>query len=136
MDFENATELERVFGGWPSFHDAEVLTASFDRSGNDGPTLQLVVHVFEMTPEVDAKGYFVLKNHTEVTMIFTKIAVNRFEWFNHQNVLSSLEIEDIPPAEHDGRRFRIDLPSSYGLEATFECDRAIVSGVRPHEFDV
>jgi hypothetical protein len=81
MPFENAAELENIFGGWPSFHDAEV----------------------------------------------------SFEWFNHQNVLWSLDIEDIPPAEHDGRRFRVELPSSYGLEATFECERAIVSGVRPYE---
>lgn len=132
MHFENAAELERVFGFWPSFHDAEVIRATFETSGEDSPTLQLVVYVFEMTPEVDGKGYFVLKNQTEVTMTFTRVAVSRFQWFHQQNVLQDLGIEDIPPADHEGRRFRIDLPSCVGLEATFECARAIVSGVRPY----
>jgi hypothetical protein len=66
-------------------------------------------------------------------MFLTKIALSRFEWFNHQNVLSSLEVEEIPASEHDGRRLRVDLPSSFGLEATFECERAIVSSVKPYE---
>lgn len=52
---ENAAALEAIFGRWPSFHDAEVLRVALDRSGDDGPTLELVVHVFVMTGEVDAR---------------------------------------------------------------------------------
>ena len=86
-----------------------------------------------MTSEVDAKGYYVLKNHTEVALSFTKVVMSRLQWFNHQNVLSSLEIDEIDPAAHEGRRFHVELPSSFGLEAVFECERAIVTDVRSFE---
>jgi hypothetical protein len=133
MSFEGARLLEDVFGRWPSFHDAEVLHASFDRSGEEGPTLVLAIHVFEMTSEVDAGGCYVLKHHTEVTMRFTRINLTRFEGFNEQNVLWSFDVEEIPPSEHDGRRLRVDMPTSYGLVCSFECERAFVIGVKPFE---
>ena len=131
VHFENAADLEAIFGYWPSFHDAEVLRVVLDRSGDEGPTLQIVIQVFEMTSEVDAKGYYVLKNHTEVALSFTKVVVSRLQWFNHQNVLSSLEIDEIDPAAT--RVGDVELPSSFGLEAVFECERAIVTDVRSFE---
>ena len=133
MTWEHAEKLESVFGRWPSFHDAEVLRLSLDRSGEDGPTLDVVVHVFEMTTEIDAKGFYVLKNHTEVTLRFTHVMLSRLQWFNHQNVLLSLEVEELDPTAHEGRRFGVEMPSSYGLEADFECRRAIVLKVQPFQ---
>jgi hypothetical protein len=131
LNWEQASNLESIFGRWPSFHDAEVLRLSLDRSGEEGPTLDVVIHVFEMTTEIDAKGFYVLKNHTEVTFRFTHVVLSRLQWFNRQNVLSSLEVEELDPTAHEGRRFRVDMPSSYGLEAEFECQRAIVLNVQP-----
>jgi hypothetical protein len=84
-----------------------------------------------MTAEVDAKGFYVLKNHTEVTLRFTHVMLSRLQWFNRQNVLWSLEVEELDPTAHEGRRFRVEMPSSYGLEAAFECRRAIVLNVQP-----
>ena len=65
VTFENSSALESIFGRWPSFHDAEMLRVVLDRSGDEGPTLEAVIRVFEMTSDVDPKGYYVLKNHTE-----------------------------------------------------------------------
>jgi Immunity protein 50 len=132
VSFENSATIESIFGRWPSFHDAEVLRVVLDRSGDEGPTLEAAIHVFEMTSDVDPRGYYVLKNHTEVTLRFTDVVLTRLQWFNNQNVLSSLEISDIDPNQHDGKRFRVELPSSYGLEAEFDCKRAIVVEVRPY----
>jgi hypothetical protein len=97
LNWEHASNLVSVFGRWPSFHDAEVLRLSLDRSGEEGPTLDVVIHVFEMTTEIDAKGFYVLKNHTELTLRFTHVVLSRLQWFNHQNVLSSLEVEELDP---------------------------------------
>jgi Immunity protein 50 len=130
---EHAEQLTRIFGEWPSFHDAEVIRLTLDRSGPDGPTLEAQIHVFAMTSEVDATGHYVLKNHTLVTLRFTEVAIERLRWFNNQNVLSDLIFSDLDPAVHDGRRFRVELPSSYGLEGTFECKRAIVSEVKAYD---
>jgi hypothetical protein len=132
VSIENAGSLESVFGAWPSFHDAEVLRVVLDRSGDDWPTLEAAIHVFEMTSEVDSKGFYVLRNHTEVLLRFTGVVATRLQWFNHQNVLSSLEISELNPNEHEGRVIRVEMPSSYGLEAEFDCKRAIVASVRPY----
>jgi len=129
---EQSDQVTRIFGKWPSFHDAEVVRLVLDSSGAEGPTLEMQIHVFEMTPEVDAKGSYVLKNHTLVTLRFTEVALQNLQWFNKQNVLFELVVVDIDPAAHDGRRLRVELPSSYGLEAMFECKRAIVSDVKAH----
>ena len=131
LNWEYASTLESVFGRWPSFHDAEVLRLSLDRSGEEGPTLDVVIHVFERTTAIDAKGFYVLKNHTEATFRFTDVVLSRLQWFNRQNVLSSLEVEELDPTVNEGRRFRLEMPSSYGMEAQFECRRAIVLNVQP-----
>lgn len=133
VKIENAESLEFVFGRWPSFHDAEVLRVVLDRSGEDGPTLEAAIHVFEMTSEVDSRGYYVLRHHTEVVLRFTGVVLSRLQWFNHQNVLSSLEISELEPHEHEGTRFHVEMPSSYGLEAEFDCKRVVVASVRPYE---
>lgn len=132
-EFENAELLTSIFDGWPSFHDAEVLRLSLDRSGVDGPILEVAIHLFRSSSEVDAKGYYVRRHHTEACLKFTEVVLSRCQWFNHQNVLQSLDVEDLSPSEHEGRRFRVTMPSSYGLECEFECKRAIVSAVRPFE---
>ena len=129
---ENVSALESIFGRWPSFHDAEVLRVVLDRSGDDGPTLYTTIHLFEMTSEVDAKGYFVLKNHTEVELMFTTVELIRLQGFNNQNVISTLKINPTEPRNAGSRRLRVELSSSYGLETVFECERAVVSEVKPY----
>jgi hypothetical protein len=54
--------LVAAMGHWPSFHDADVRRV--ERSGD---ALTVVVHVFQMTSEVDVRGYFVLTKHHLVT---------------------------------------------------------------------
>jgi len=131
--FENAQLLTTIFDRWPSFHDAEVLRLVLDRSGPDRPTVEAVIHVFQMTSEVNAKGYYVLKHHTEAALRFTGVEVLSIQGFNPQNVISNLVVEPLDPAEHEGRRLRVAMPSIYGVEVELECERAIVAGVRPFE---
>jgi hypothetical protein len=67
LNIDNHELLTRIFGTWPSFHDAEVLTVRLDRSGNsadDGPALEAAIHVFRMTSEIDSRGYYVSKRTT------------------------------------------------------------------------
>lgn len=127
--FEDSAKLESVFGRWPSFHDAEVLRAVLDRSGAAGPAFEVTIHVFEMTNDVDADGFYVQRNHTEVTLRFDDIKDLKLEAFNRQNVLAGLAVSRF---DRDGRaRLRVAMPSSFGMEAGFECARATVVHVRP-----
>jgi hypothetical protein len=131
--FENADRLTRVFGRWPSFHDAEILSIHLDRGGQEGPTLEARIHVFETTSEVDAKGYFVLKSHTLVTLMFTGVTLEGMAWINGQNVLEDIEITELASTGDDGRRFHIEFIPSYGLGAAFECKAAVVVEATPFD---
>jgi hypothetical protein len=63
-------KLIRIFGNWPSFHDAEVLELNLWRGRGDpdkhissAPVLTLVFHVWEMTKETSSDGYFISTIH-------------------------------------------------------------------------
>jgi hypothetical protein len=60
----NCQLLTDIFGRFPSFHDAEVLSVTLDRQeiSGDRPNLKAAIYVFEMTPEVSSEGKYVLKN--------------------------------------------------------------------------
>lgn len=127
--FEDSAKLEGVFGRWPPFHDAAVLRAVLDRSGTSGPAFEVTIHVFEMTNEVDVDGFYVQRSHTEVTLRFDDIKELKLEAFNRQNVLAGLTVSRF---DRDGRaRLRVAMPSSFGMDASFECARATVVHVRP-----
>ncbi len=87
--------------------------------------MTLVVHAFELGPSG-------VSNHTAVTFVFAEISGLSLEGFNAQNVLWELEIEKLA-APHTEQRFRVRLPTSHGLEASFSCAAVAVTGVEPHE---
>ena len=130
---EHRDRLTSIFGQWPSFHDAEVIRLVLDRAGPEAPTLETQIHVFAATPEVDSTGHHVLTKHMLVTLRFTDVDLESLDSFNEQNVLFELSFSSIPPVEHEGRGIRVEMASSFGLAAAFECKRAIVTGVEPYE---
>jgi hypothetical protein len=77
------------FGGWPSFHDAEVTSIELHRHGSS----YLRVHTFRMTGEFDERGYYKLTQHAVVTFEVSDITSLDLSGFNHQNVLSCLLIQ-------------------------------------------
>ncbi|MFN2515224.1 MAG: Imm50 family immunity protein [Pyrinomonadaceae bacterium] len=129
---KNEKALIDIFGRWPSFHDAEILSIYLDRDGEGGPFLDAKIHVSEMTNEVDAKGYYVSKNDTLVILRFTHIVMGEIKWFNQQNVVADLNIEEVKPEENDGSCFSISIESSYGCEASFGCREIVITDVEPY----
>jgi hypothetical protein len=126
---ENKEQLTQIFGRWPSIHDTEIHRVILDRDGADAPTLELAIHVWRPTSETDATGHYLLRDHTLVTLRFTRVEVDELSGFNGQNVLSGLKISDIDPTANEGRRCRVEMSSSYGLGGLFDCERIIVAGV-------
>jgi hypothetical protein len=53
-EIQGAGELHDWFGYWPSFHDAEVIGLHLNRKGSSS----LRIHTWEMTKDVDEKGYY------------------------------------------------------------------------------
>jgi hypothetical protein len=97
---QGSEKLTAIFGYWPSFHDAEVIELHFWRGDVDTereryvfPVLTVKLHAWELTNEVDERGYLVLRHHTMTTLRFHDVDEFKMESFNHQNAIFGLSIE-------------------------------------------
>ena len=126
---KNAVAVTSVFGQWPSFHDAEVLRIELSRTSNSlpGPTVIADIHVFSMSRKVDDQGFFVCENHSTVTLRFVGISDLDLDGFNHQNVLSGLEITHLE-AEAS---FEVRFDPTYGVGSHFKCQLIEVVSITP-----
>jgi hypothetical protein len=104
-DLPGAQAFIEWFGSWPSFHDAEILSISLNRTG----TSCIRLHTWDLTGEVDAKGYYVLRNHAVVSFLLDDGGDLELAGFSHQNVISGLAVK----RSQDG--FELNLGPCYGL---------------------
>lgn len=123
ISFEKISE---IFGYWPSFHDAEIINISLDRSGKDeweGPILFAKIHVFQMGPETKNNGKeFVYHHHLIVTFRFTTVENLALGGFNQQNAIDGLEISEKYNEERKINVFGIKLSPGFGVQCSFDCD--------------
>ena len=118
---EGVELLTNIFGRFPSFHDAEIISLKLDRGNFETlATLDLTIHVFEMTSEIIENRY-VLKNHTLVTFQFQEVVELELEGFDHQNVLQDLSIIDIRHRQLERIKFEVTIPGITGLDGKFMC---------------
>ena len=138
----NSKKITDIFGYWPTFHDAEIheLRLSIDSSnpevyGSNAPVLNMSIHLWEMTKEVNAEGYFILDKHTLAHLRFKSVEDVVLKHFSHQNCIFEL-IFGIEPmalpsaagvsADSIQRRITVTIDSSAGLEGAFKCFSAEV----------
>lgn len=128
---EQSKLLTDIFGRWPSFHDAEVVSIELMResAGISEPSLRAKIHVFETTPEIDDRGFYVLKNHVVVTFLFRGIDESAVSDFNQQNALRDLVIIDISSRQLEKLKFQVHFSSLFGVEAEFKCRSVEVESV-------
>ena len=113
------------FGYWPSFHDANVMSYAGPTAERD--TVDLVLHTFEMTSEVDAKGYYVLHKHVLVTFRFAGIHDASLRQFDSGNILFGLDITragDVGP-------FHVELDSVMDMSGDFSATSGEIVSVVP-----
>jgi hypothetical protein len=139
MDFTDRIlgthQLIAVFGYWPSFHDAEVHWVKLDRQPQGdgyGPTLEAMIHAWEITSEVGADGRYVLRHHVLVHFRFHDVVELKIEAFNHQNVLYGLGISDLQERQLENIKFGVSFDSSFGLGGAFQCRAVEVVSVVPY----
>jgi hypothetical protein len=128
---KNAGAVERVFGRWPSFHDAEVMSLRLQRNGSDAPSLESRVRVLDTPSAIDREQEKI--DSYLVTLRFTNVDLKTLRGFNEQNVLFDLVIEELSPPGNDGRPLAVQFDASYGLSAVLECSEVWVVDVRPFE---
>lgn len=142
--FINGSEkLTGIFGYWPSFHDAEVIDLHLWRGNVDPqqdsyafPVLALTLHCWEMTHEVDAKGYFVLRHHTRTTLQFSGVSEDiQIRGFNHQNAIFGLAVTRLERTDGPTPYFSVVVEQSFGIGAEFTCMGIEVVFATPCEED-
>lgn len=130
IDIINRKLIEDIYGTWPSFHDAELHELKLSRSKDRrNPSLELILNVFQSTPEIDMNGYYKTINDCLVTIRFENIEDLKLEGFNHQNVLWGLDIEE---AEEKNNLIQVTMETSYGCRGEFLCDEVIVVEVKDY----
>ncbi len=131
---QNSHLLTNIFGGWPSFHDAEVLNLTLERKSTDasipGPELIADIYVFTMTSKVNNEGKYVLENKTKVRLHFQEIQELEIAGFDQQNVLMGLSIKDISDQQLERAKFQISIDGVFGMEATFQCFKILVHSAK------
>jgi hypothetical protein len=113
-DIENARLVTEHFGFWPSFHDSEIISLSFQRDLEKNlDTMKMRVYAFEMTDKVKGRHFELIK-HCFVDFEFIGLEDNEIDGFNHQNAMSGLNF---------GRRSDFifcELNSAYGVDGYIE----------------
>jgi len=128
---------ERVIahlGMWPSFHDAEVFKLSLDRSsGNPAPTLDLHLRGWVMTSEVTPDGHYKLHGDALFHFRFEGMDELQVTGFNHQNVISSLNLELAQVAGNPERTIiKVELEHCFLFDASFTAQRAQLISITPY----
>jgi hypothetical protein len=109
-DIEGAAELERWFGYWPNFHDAEVGSILLNRVGIS----IITIHTWDRTKKVDSDGRFILERHVVVHFELEKISDLKLEGFNQQNVVFEISITKAKDT------YRLELSDCYGIGGYLE----------------
>ncbi len=133
---ENHELVIATFGQWPSFHDGEVHRVVLDRmsrsaSGSYIPTIELHVRGWIMTSEVTEKGFYKVEHDSVVHFLFEDIFNLELEGFNHQNVLSSLNLTLIDEPQKK-QAIHVELEHCYVFAGEFSACRARILGVQPY----
>jgi hypothetical protein len=112
------------FGRWPSFHDSKVLAYEI---GGEPESLGFTLHTWLLTNEVDAKGFFLLRNHALVSFRFGGLHDVKMDAFGSGNILSGLEMS---PGS-DPSSFHVKLDSVMDMSGSFSARSGEVVSVIP-----
>ena len=125
------------FGQWPDFHDGEVHRVVLDRtscspSGSYVPSVEMFVRGWVMEPELTEEGFYKQNHDSIVHFQFNDIFDFELEGFNHQNVLSSLNLSLIDDADGGGQALHVELEHCYLFFGKFSARKSKVISVTPY----
>ncbi|MBE1547681.1 hypothetical protein GGC64_001689 [Mycobacterium sp. OAS707] len=121
-DFIQAADiLVKAMGYWPSFHDADVRQAT-----RDSDSCTVIIHVYEMTDQVDSAGFFVLRKHHLVELLMLGVQSDSLPSPYEGDVLSSLSFQ------RAGSGIRVTFDSHMDLGGEVVCEEVLVKSVVPY----
>ena len=127
----NAGILIKIYGYWPTFHDATVLRLFLDRGGVTGPEMTVHICLWEPNPKLDMRVL--------VTLIFRGIKSFILSGFSRENMLDGIEVVPLPQPQQDNCSFSVSFHPISGPgfppEMEFRCREIEVSNVSPCKED-
>ena len=128
--------LVEIFGRWPSFHDAEVVSIHLERDGKDkweGPILHVSIHVCEGYPDEESPQGINYRKHTVVNFRFGTVVDIEVLGFNQQNAIFDLIFKEGVPQSQDitwpGPAYHVSIKQSFGVSCSFVCANIEISSV-------
>jgi len=135
---EGSEKLTKIFGYWPTFHDAEVFDLHFwrgDVDPDDGryvfPVLTVKLHHWQLTKETNSEGFLVLQHHTLSTLRFHDVDEIEMEGFNHQNAILELSVAREERESGPSPLFKVEFHPAFGMGMSFRCLRVEVIEAAP-----
>lgn len=120
--------VRRIYGYWPAFHDAEVLSVTLRRRASDGKwhtDMELVLHHWgQDNPNRQGKD-----EHCKLTFLLEDVDG---EEFITENVRHPSWINDLRFSRCDDGRVQVDLEPSTGFSLLVYCAVARVTRVEPY----
>jgi hypothetical protein len=131
VDFEEQKEIENAnlvidhFGYWPTFHDSEIISITFERTLDKGTSSALLrLYSFEMTDKVVNRFYKLIK-HCFVDIEICDLVKTEMDGFNHQNAILALEF-----GREEGNVF-CNMVSAYGVDGYIEGKKIKIKRLEP-----
>lgn len=119
---QGADKLSSLFGEWPSFHDAEVISFSIKRDfpaiGATGARLEVNIRRYAIEYSDDIHYENVLKQNVLVSFMFHGACDIELSGFNAQNVIDAVEIRE---AEERPPLLKVTVESSWGFGGSLLC---------------
>src|ERR1700722_7818028 len=109
----DAETLCSLYGSWPTFHDAEVLSLALDRGTLPNREPSLVIRLW--TSHFNNRF-----THSVATLRFDNPKDLIIEDFNHQNVLMGIDFKPIGDMVH------VKLDGIFGVDAAYRCRKVRV----------
>jgi hypothetical protein len=113
-------KITRMFGRWPSFHDAEVISVSADRDeGKDftAPVITVVIHLFDLNVAPNDPQ----RNNTLTKLRFRGVEDFKISDFNHQNAISALVISREYSERLKSEVYNVEFKKGFGMFCSFQC---------------
>jgi hypothetical protein len=79
-----------LYGHWPSFHDANVV--AYIPQTPETQSLGFTLHTWQMTDELDDRGFFILRKHALVSFRFNGIYDSEMDTFAAKNILFGMKL--------------------------------------------
>ena len=118
----NYEAVVSFFERWPTFHDANVLAYE-----SRADSINLTLHTWLMTDQMDEKGHFILRNHALVSFHFDGLYDLEMEAFGSDNILFGLKMSPCStPAS-----FHVELDSVMDRSGSFSARSGEVVSVIP-----